>query len=431
MTIWQKAGLVLSSQSLTPVNARGTALVAIAPDIQDPELLLSGVETGVPAIILDNNHNAVEQITEALTQSSASSLHIVCHGAPGTLKLGKTTLTSANIGQYTHLLQEWGVTNILLWACEVAQNPEFLTTLHQLTGANIAASTQVIGNSATYRNWQLESQIGDMVTEPSVFTPATLQNYSGLFVDPGSNFLTAQNIGVLGATQNFSEVVGTTDRNDYYKFTLNQISAVNLNLTGLEEPAQLQIVTDLNGDGILGSGEDIEYDNISDFSSSIADRSISGKVLSPGTYAIRVYTYDSDQNTSYDLSASATALPPTNPTDPGSSFQAARNIGTLGALQTFTDAVGTLDRRDSYKFTLNEISQVSLNLTGLTEPAQLAIATDFDNDGIVDSNEFIEYDNISDFPVQSMTEASPEFSSLELTQSVFILTTLTRIPATH
>ncbi|NJK38981.1 MAG: hypothetical protein HC920_15345 [Oscillatoriales cyanobacterium SM2_3_0] len=69
--------------------------------------------------------------------------------------------------------------------------------------------------------------------------------------------------------------MGSLDRNDYYKFTLSQSSPVSFNLTGLTEPAQLALATDLDNDGEPDSNEFIEFDDISDFSSSIADRGIS------------------------------------------------------------------------------------------------------------------------------------------------------------
>ncbi|MGB3405431.1 MAG: DUF4347 domain-containing protein, partial [Microcoleaceae cyanobacterium] len=373
------------------------ALVAIASDIKDYHLLAAEIQDHANVIILDENKDAIEQLTVALSNFKTSSLHIICHGAPGLLKLGKTTLSAANINQYHHLLAEWDIENILLWSCEVAaNNTDFLDTLHQLTGANIAASSHYVGNKEHYSNWQLDYQIGD-VTESSIFTEAVLDSYSGLFNDPGSNYNTARNIGILGSTQTFNEAVGTTDRSDWYRFTLNQMSQVNLELENLEEPAHLSIVTDFDSDGVFDNNEVIEFDDVRDFLDSTAERDIS-KTLPPGTYAIRVYTADSDDNTAYTLSASATTLPSTNATDPGNNFNSALNIDPLGStLQTFTDTVGSLDRSDYYEFTLDEISQVSFNLTGLTDPAHLSIATDLDNDGTLDNGEVIEFDDVRDF----------------------------------
>lgn len=154
----------LKSLTLTKNQLKANqTLVAIASNVQDPHLLAAGVKPGTNVIVLDENRDGIEQITAALTHYSASTLHIVCHGSPGVIKLGKTALSSANINQYSHLLQEWGVPNILLWSCQVAaENTDFLAKLHQLTGANIAASADFVGNKESYSNWKLEYQIGNI-----------------------------------------------------------------------------------------------------------------------------------------------------------------------------------------------------------------------------------------------------------------------------
>ena len=207
---------------------------------------------------------------------------------------------------------------------------------------------------------------------------------------------TAMLLDLIGSPQSISGDVGTSDRNDFYKFVLAKNSRINLTLSGLSEPAQIAIVADVDGDEVVDSGENIELDTISDFSDSIADRSLI-RDLSAGTYWIKVYTYRDYQNTAYTLDASAAALP-TAATDPGGNYETAFDIGQLiDNPQTFSDAVGSSDRRDYYQFTLDENAEVSFNLSGLNEPANIALLADFDGDGIVDSNEDVEFDTVSVF----------------------------------
>jgi RHS repeat-associated protein len=212
--------------------------------------------------------------------------------------------------------------------------------------------------------------------------------------DPGENFTTARDIGALGLPQTFTDVVGSLDRNDFYQFSLVQNSQVALNLTGLSEAAQVALMADLDGDGMVDFNDDIEFDAISDGSSSTADRGLV-RGLPTGTYWINVYTFSDDENTAYTLTAEASPLPTIAP-DPGENFTTARDIGALGLPQTFTDVVGSLDRNDFYQFSLVQNSQVALNLTGLSEAAQVALMADLDGDGMVDFNDDIEFDAISD-----------------------------------
>jgi len=210
-----------------------------------------------------------------------------------------------------------------------------------------------------------------------------------------NTLLTAFDLGNLDLPQVLAGFVGTDDRNDYYRFTLNQNSQIDFNLTGLTEPGQLSIVANFNGDSVLDSGEEIEFDTIRDTSNSTADRSIL-RTLAAGTYWARIYTHKDDQNTGYTFSVQATPVPPTSVIDPGNTLAEAINIGNLTTPQTFTDAVGSLDRNDYYRFTLDQNSQIDFNLTGLTEPGQLSIVADFDGDGVLDSGEEIAFDTIFD-----------------------------------
>ncbi|MEM6256543.1 MAG: hypothetical protein AAF821_26855, partial [Cyanobacteria bacterium P01_D01_bin.156] len=200
---------------------------------------------------------------------------------------------------------------------------------------------------------------------------------------PDNNTLTtAVPIGLLGQTpQLFEEFVGSIDRNDFYRFELSENSDVTLLLSGLSEPGQINLLVDFDGDGIVDSNEDIEYDTIADFSNSIENRSIV-RTLPAGTYWANVYTDDSDQNTGYTLTASATPVASVTP-DPGNSLSDARDIGVLGSEQVFSDAVGSLDRNDLYRFELVENSEVNFLLSDLSEPGQINLLVDFDGDGIV------------------------------------------------
>ncbi|NET40770.1 DUF4347 domain-containing protein [Okeania sp. SIO2B3] len=50
----------------------------------------------------------------------------------------------------------------MLYGCNVGSDRQFLYSLNQLTGANIAASAHRVGNIAKGGSWQLETRIGLM-----------------------------------------------------------------------------------------------------------------------------------------------------------------------------------------------------------------------------------------------------------------------------
>ncbi len=160
-------------------------LVVIDPRVENSSQLLAGIHSDAQVVMLDPNKDGIEQITVALSKYSAHSLHIVCHGAPGVLYLGKTLVSRENIYTYSEWLQEWAVKEILLYGCNLAADmvfsgKSFLESLHQITGANIAASTHQVGNSAKGGKWELETKIGE-VTSGLAFLPEVMQEYSGVF----------------------------------------------------------------------------------------------------------------------------------------------------------------------------------------------------------------------------------------------------------
>ncbi|MGC9525262.1 MAG: DUF4347 domain-containing protein, partial [Limnospira sp.] len=94
-------------------------LVAIAPQVEDYQMLEAGVLPGAKVLILDGD--AIAQITAVLeADASITRLHIICHGAPGVLELGTTRLGGENVERYRHQLRRWRVAEILLYACNVA-----------------------------------------------------------------------------------------------------------------------------------------------------------------------------------------------------------------------------------------------------------------------------------------------------------------------
>lgn len=181
----------------------GTTLVAIAPELLDSERLIAGVRSGVTAIVLQPK-DPIEQITRALNAAApVSSLHLISHGSPGCLHLGKTRLNLETLEHYLPHFQQWRQAlaenaEILIYGCNVAakvsdktESPTLIHRLRQLTGAKIAASTNLTGSSTLGGDWNLAYRIGELAS-PLAFTQETMQTYCGVL----ANFDTATNFGV-------------------------------------------------------------------------------------------------------------------------------------------------------------------------------------------------------------------------------------------
>ena len=200
--------------------------------------------------------------------------------------------------------------------------------------------------------------------------------------DPGNSLNTALDVGSVSNNRSFTDFVGTTDRNDYYRFSLAQTSNFNLSLSNLTDSANVQLIYDSNGDGQIDYGESLDSSSGSQY----GNGSIT-KTLGAGNYFIRVYTNNSSQNTNYTLGLSATRSPSTTPTDPGNSLNTALNVGTLSGTSNYKDFVGSTDRDDYYRFTLAQTSNFKLSLTGLTDSAYADLIYDNNGNGQIDYGE--------------------------------------------
>jgi len=188
LTIFEKNRLALDGPvkkgqlaSKSDLGGQGRKLVAIDSRLEDYEKLAGGVEFGTDVLILDPQRDAIAQIARALSDRPADSLQIVCHGAPGILYMGKTPLTGDNLSQYSYILSELAVKDILLYACNVAEDKNFIHKLNELTGANIAASANKIGNAAKGGTWELEERVGE-VTTTGAFLPEVRRSYPGVLI---------------------------------------------------------------------------------------------------------------------------------------------------------------------------------------------------------------------------------------------------------
>ncbi|MEG3959227.1 FG-GAP-like repeat-containing protein, partial [Microcoleus sp. herbarium2] len=165
-------------------------IVILDPTIPDSHHIASGIKPGTATYILKSQPDAVEQIATILAQhTDITALHIISHGDPGSLYLGTTELNSSNCENYTQQLQQWRNSlsdnaNIILYGCNSAagdRGHKFLTQLHQLTGANIAANPTTTGNSQLGGNWDIPQLIPPSPEKPKLaLTETTLKTYSGV-----------------------------------------------------------------------------------------------------------------------------------------------------------------------------------------------------------------------------------------------------------
>ena len=183
-------------QEFGQISRRGNPqLVVIDASVADASDLVADVQPNSEVLLLERDQDGVMQIAEFLQRfAHVSSLHLVAHGSPGSLTLGNAQLSLASLDRHVNAIASWANAlqgaDLIIYGCKVAAGSMgqlFIQQLHQLTGANIAASTEKVGSTDAGGNWQLDTQIGGIDT-PIVFSERLQQQYSGQFEDPVVRF---------------------------------------------------------------------------------------------------------------------------------------------------------------------------------------------------------------------------------------------------
>ncbi|MEG5065850.1 DUF4347 domain-containing protein, partial [Microcoleus sp. B3-A4] len=189
-----------------PVSVRSIAF--IDTQVENYQSLMAGVKPGTEVVVLEGNRDAIDQITQILAlRSTIDSIHIVSHGAPGSLQLGEGSLSLDDIECDRDDLQQWfspqtdsrskNRPNILLYGCSVAAGETgkaFVKRLSELTGASVAASKNLTGSVAKGGDWELEVRTGK-IEMPLVFEAEVLAGYEYVL----NSFGAATNFGAASS----------------------------------------------------------------------------------------------------------------------------------------------------------------------------------------------------------------------------------------
>lgn len=160
--------------------------------IGDIDAAIACLPAGERVFVIDSASDGLSQISALLAGiDGIAALHIVAHGSAGALYLGNGKVDAAALAAHTYDLAAIGRQmapggDILLYGCDVAAGAAgaaFIDAFGTLTGADIAASTDVTGAAALGGNWTLEARIG--VVEAQSWALAGL--YSTLDVINGTS----------------------------------------------------------------------------------------------------------------------------------------------------------------------------------------------------------------------------------------------------
>jgi hypothetical protein len=225
------------------------SLVFIDADIESYEVLAASFTDVAQTIGLNGVGDRLLQITTTLKKSQQQNhpidtIHIFSHGSPGCLYLGDQSINLSNLENYAQQLKQCHLKEIFLYSCQVAAagGAKFVEKLSELTGAKIAAATDLIGDKNRGGTWDLSYTTGAM--QHSISLPSSLlNNYQGIL-----GTLTVTNLNDSGAGS-LRNAIGSASAGDTIQFD-SSLANSTITLTS----GQIEIDKDLIIDGSNAAG---------------------------------------------------------------------------------------------------------------------------------------------------------------------------------
>ena len=207
---------------------------------------------------------------------------------------------------------------------------------------------------------------------------------------PGDLGLLAPDSSGLGQPLRFADVIGSNDSEDYYKFRIDSLSDVSLNLKGFSLPARLRLIRDANNNGLPDEGgrvraiaaEENDLEAIEAFG------------LTPGNYFIQIFNNaENEGDTAYELSGFVSKAEILESSlagrRAGNALSTAFNIGSLNASEAVRDAITNTRPQHFYQFQLHARSEVRLSLEGLSSDVLIQVIRDINGNGLADAGEIV------------------------------------------
>jgi predicted outer membrane repeat protein len=189
----QDMGQLLADAALAAshVNDQPLELIVIDPRTPDYLELVKGVSTDSGSdylvYMLDAEQDGVQQVSDLLAQhQDLNAVHLISHGSSEGIQLGTTWLDNNSLAEYQNQISDWSAVfdaeaDILIYGCDLAgaaAGEQLIQSLAQLTGADVAASTDVTGAASKGGDWDLEYQVGSIETNIA-FSQQTQASWQG------------------------------------------------------------------------------------------------------------------------------------------------------------------------------------------------------------------------------------------------------------
>ncbi|MFT7044458.1 MAG: hypothetical protein ACJAW7_003230, partial [Candidatus Azotimanducaceae bacterium] len=179
----------LSDSTLLPASLQRVELVIVDSNVAGAQELIDDLtgdsDKTILVHVLDASADGVEQISGILSlYSDLDAVHLVSHGSSTAMQIGSTLLGANNLVSYQEAIEGWADSlnddaDLLIYGCNLADSTQgrgLLGNLALLTGADVAASTDLTGQASLGGDWDLEFNAGEIETAV-VFSVSLQQNW--------------------------------------------------------------------------------------------------------------------------------------------------------------------------------------------------------------------------------------------------------------
>lgn len=269
-------------------NIATKSLIIIAADVPDLDRLVSEIGSHHEMIVLDPMRPGLDQISDALRyHQGLQALHVISHGRSGAIQIGNTMVDLEALERNPATVSGWSKSlstgaDVLLYGCHVGEGvvgERFIRRLSQLTGADVAASTDVTGTAKWGGDWDLERSVG-RIESRLVITRDIREHYDGILPivisAAGSTNTEQMELQIDGQTvATFDNIAGDASTSVFADYTYN--------VDGLS-PDQIRVVfTNDLIDPITGADRNLRIDKIT--VDSVPYETESPVVYSTGTWS--------------------------------------------------------------------------------------------------------------------------------------------------
>lgn len=170
-------GIHVDESLFVPAEAPQREVAFVDKSVAGYEDIAAGLAGQFDVYFIEAGEDGLSQIVDTLQgMEQVDAIHIFSHGSEGELHLGGMTLDAGNLDAYQGQLEKLGDYisvdgDLLLYGCDLAgtsAGKDFIDRLADMTGADVAASTDLTGAAQRGGDWDLEYTTGDAVVRDTI-----------------------------------------------------------------------------------------------------------------------------------------------------------------------------------------------------------------------------------------------------------------------